>query len=123
MSEVIDKVLCDEDLGGTNVKQRVSYSPKFGVTISGSDFGDTPRSVFGSSEYEYWRSVKPEHVERLFNLLSEQTTMPTQAFSGELLLELICDRFGGDHNAEKRFREWCEANEVPVEFYSWSSGF
>lgn len=114
--------LCHEDVNGTNVWQHVSYSPDQGVQISGSDFGRAPSDVFGSSEYEYWRTVKPENVARLFNKLLEEKGLPDEDLDTERLFNLIASRFGGTYEAEKNFREWCEAKEIPTEFYSWSSG-
>lgn len=69
--------LCDEDVNGTNVFQSVSYSAGKGIRISGSDFGRAPKDAFGSSEYEYWRTVKPEHVDRVFYELPNETLLGT----------------------------------------------
>lgn len=120
-ASIVSGTLCNGDIGGTNVHQSVSYSPKRGIEIAGSDYGRAPKAAFGSSEYEYWRTVKPELVGQFFYTLLKQSGLPWEPFSGERLIELICTRFGGDHNAEKRFRTWCEDHGIPTEFFSWVS--
>jgi hypothetical protein len=99
----------------------LAYSPDRGIEISGTDYGRAPAQSFGSSEYEYWRTVKPEFVSQVFYRLAKQANLPHEQFSGERLIELICERFGGDHRAEERFRTWCEDNFIPTEFFSWVS--
>ena len=118
---VVGDTLCKEDVNGTNVFQYVSYSPERGIEISGSDFGRAPKDVFGSSEYEYWRTVKPEHADRVFFELLKETGLPPEAF-GSRLIELIATRFGGTYEAERFFREWCEEKGIPTGFFSWVSG-
>ena len=115
--------LCNEDVNGTNVRQSVSYSEEKGITISGSDYGRAPRDVFGSSEYEYWRTVEPENVDRVFYELLKESGAPHEEFSGARLLELISSRFGGTYEAEKNFREWCESKSVSTSFFTWASGW
>lgn len=123
MSDPVGALLCDEDVNGTNVHQSVSYSEDTGRQIAGSDFGRAPKDAFGSSEYEYWRSVEPKYCDRVFFALLKQAHLPYEPFTGSRLVELIADRFGGTYEAEKLFREWCETNGIKTEFFAWSSGF
>lgn len=115
--------LCDVDVGGTNVKQSVSYREDDGITIYGSDFGAAPKKFFGSSEYEYARMVKPKYVDRVFFELLKESGAPHERFSSPRLIELIVDRFAGSEKALTQFQEWCEGRAIPVETWAWSSGF
>ncbi len=115
-------VLFDGDVDGTNVFLSVSYHPEQGITISGSDFGSAPRQFFGSSEYEYWRTVKPEYAGEVFFRLLKESGAPHERFTPARLVELIAARFGGTHEAEKNFRQWCDYRSIPHEFFSWVSG-
>lgn len=111
MTRVVSGTLCDGDIHRTNVHQSVSYSPDRGLEISGSDFGRAPRATFGSSEYEYWRTVKPEYADRVFYELLKQARLPHERFSGKRLIELICARFGGDQRAEGASRHGAKTKE------------
>lgn len=119
---VYGRTLFDGDIDGTNVFLSVSYSAESGLVISGSDYGRAPRSAFGSSEYEYWRSVKPRFADRLFYTLLKSMSRPWEPYSGDRLVDLVHERFGGTFEAEKNFRRWCEDHGVPTEFFSWVSG-
>ncbi len=114
--------LFDGDVGGTEVFLSVTCSDEHGLEISGSDYGTAPRSFFGSSEYEYWRSVKPEYTDRVFFTLLKEMGNEWEPYSNERLVELVRERFGGTHQAEKNFRLWCENHFIPTEFFSWVSG-
>ena len=123
MTEPPGATLFKGDVGGTNVSLWVEYVPDTGVTISGSDFGAAPKGVFGSSEYEYWRSVGLEDVERLFEALLRDIGAEPEPFDVDRLINLIVERFGGTYEAEKNFREWCEEHDIPTTFHSWALGF
>ena len=66
------------------------------LVLEGYDLGKSVREVWGVSDYEYWRRVRREHVNRV-------------------LLELIRDRFSSD----VKFHKWLESKGIPDEFFSY----
>ena len=67
--------------------------------------------------------MEPEFTDRLFFSLLKEIGREWEPYSEERLVELVCERFGGTHQAEKNFRLWCEFHSVPTEFFSWVSAF
>ena len=118
---VYGRTLFDGNVEGTNVHLSVCYNDESGLLISGSDWGAAPRRVFGSSEYEYWRNVRPEYADRLFYELLKSMGREWEPYSTNLLVDLVYERFAGTHEAEKNFRLWCQNHSIPTEFFSWVS--
>jgi hypothetical protein len=72
------------------------------LVFEGYDIGDAVERYWGDSDYEYWLTIKTEHL-------------PT------VLLSLIKECF--DHNLFKNdseFRSWLDKNGIPSEFQSWA---
>ncbi|MEP6850599.1 MAG: hypothetical protein ABI999_17200 [Acidobacteriota bacterium] len=67
------------------------------LVLEGYDLGSFVEEVWGDSDYEYWRMVKPE-------------------FLNSVLLHLIKDRF----NSDSEFHKWLQEKEIPDEFTSWA---
>ena len=63
------------------------------LVLEGQDLGAGVKSVFGDSDFEYWRTVKAEHVP-------------------QVLLHLLKDRFQTDFE----FKRWLEEKGIPSEF-------
>ena len=66
------------------------------LVLEGQDIGKSVEEVWGDSDYEYWRRVRKEHLNRL-------------------LLELIRDRFSSD----VEFHKWLGSRGIPDEFFSY----
>ena len=71
------------------------------LVLEGFDIGDFVKEYWGDSDYEYWLTVKAEHLPIV-------------------LLRLIKECF--DNNIFKNdseFKEWLKAKSIPSEFTSW----
>ena len=71
--------------------------PSGELILEGYDIGKSVEDFFGDSDYEYWRTVKAEHVP-------------------EVLLHLIKDRFP----KESDFSAWLKGKGIPSEFFSYA---
>ena len=67
------------------------------LVLEGYDIGPSVEKFFGDSDYEYWRTVKAEHVPLV-------------------LLHLIKDRF----EKESDLKAWLDEKGIPSEFSSYS---
>ena len=66
------------------------------LVLEGYDLGKSVEKHWGDTDYEYWRTVKNEHVPKV-------------------LLELIKERFDSDG----KFHEWLDSKGIPNKFDSW----
>lgn len=66
------------------------------LALEGYDIGKSVEEFFDDADYEYWRTVKAEHVP-------------------EVLLHLIKDRF----QSESDFAAWLKEKGIPSEFFSY----
>jgi len=71
------------------------------LVFEGYDIGDFVKEYWGDSDYEYWLSIKAEHVLTV-------------------LLSLIKECFDkGLFKNDSEFRSWLEKNGIPSNFQSW----
>ncbi|MBA2380215.1 MAG: hypothetical protein H0V76_11645 [Blastocatellia bacterium] len=70
------------------------------LVLEGYDRGDTVQAVWGDSDYEYWRTVKREHLDKV-------------------LLHLLKERFASD----VEFHEWLKKLGIPDEFQQLGLGY
>ncbi|HVF12272.1 MAG TPA: hypothetical protein VNA87_04225 [Actinomycetota bacterium] len=121
MTEAKGVELFKGDVNGTNVFQYAGVNPDGTLELSGSDFGRAPKAFFRSSEYEYFLSVRAEQKPKILALLDPSRGKDdayTEA-DDQALLDLIKERFGGSQKSFSEFRQWCEDNGVPCEFFNW----
>ena len=67
------------------------------LLLTGVDSGPFVKDYFGDYDYEYWLTVKKEHL-------------------STVLLHLIKECF----NTDSEFKEWLNERAVPSEFYSYT---
>ena len=83
---------------GNDISRLTAYVDEKGcLVLEGYDLGNFVEEVWGDSDYEYWRKVKPEFLETV-------------------LLQLIKDRFSSDGD----FHSWLREKGIPDEFDSWA---
>lgn len=67
------------------------------LVIDCADIGEKVKQIWGDYDYEWWITVRREHVPKV-------------------LLLLIKERFA---NKSEEFREWLKGHNIPSEFDSW----
>lgn len=71
------------------------------LVFEGYDIGDTVKEYWGDSDYEYWLTIKTEHL-------------------NTLLLHLIKECFDQKiFTNDSEFRTWLDAKGISSEFSSW----
>ncbi len=88
------------------------------LLLSGQDLGPFVEEHWGDSDYEYWVTVKREHLGRLAALLGgEGGGGPGE---GEVLPLLRRAYETGRFTDSSGFMEWLKENGVPYEFSSYA---
>lgn len=88
---------------------------KGNLVVEGADSGPKVKDFWKvSGEYEYWRTVKRRHVDRVFTLLQAQAGKNAAADDRLKLMR----RF----KSEPEFSTWLDENGIPSAFNSWLSG-
>ena len=101
-------ILCDEENENVQVKVRAEIVHGY-LEISGHDFGLAVENLFETDDYEYFYRFDRANTERLLALLSD----------GETSVEnTLLSRFSGMDGC-KALREFCDANEIKYQFYSY----
>jgi hypothetical protein len=101
------------------------------LVFDGQDIGEPVKAWFGDSDYEYWLVVKNSWKPALIAALMQDAGGRPGIAGGifartpdmgddELLLALILDRYHDDISAVTRFREWCDAHNIPTEYSSYA---
>ena len=71
------------------------------LVFEGYDIGDTVKEYWGDSDYEYWLTIKADHLP-------------------SVLLHLIKECFDQKmFTNDSQFREWLEKKGIPSSFRSW----
>ena len=89
---------------GTNDHQILEiYIDETGnLVFEGYDIGDAVERYWGDSDYEYWLTIKAQHLPTvLLNLIKE-------CFDKKLFTN------------DSEFRDWLEKQGIPSEFHSWA---
>jgi hypothetical protein len=102
-----------------------AWTDSKGLVLEGQDTGEQVERIWGDLDYEYWLSVKREHLDRVLNGLAEKlggmpAPLEDRKAQDQLLLGLLqaCwDR--GFFETDVDFREWLEGIRVPSEFASY----
>lgn len=92
------------------------------LNFSASDSGDSVEEYFRKDEYEFGVLISAENKEMLLQtmLKAGRSAVPpksSEADPDRLLLALLEDRFGGEMSAVDRFRNFCEAQKIPYEWW------
>lgn len=96
-----------------------------GLVVEGQDLGSGVSAVWGDSDYEYWVTVKPEHLDRVLAGLASKLDQKTPSSNGKkqrdrLVLEYLELAFGeGLFESSSGYRRWLGAIHVPSEFFSY----
>ena len=101
--------LCDERNSDDWFLLNASYDGKK-LEFSGDDFGGQVGSFFGGDEYEYWYQLDEANTKKFIAALKEDTGI-------EDLKEALKARFSGI-NASGKIREFAEARDIKMGFYS-----
>ena len=67
------------------------------LLLSGYDSGPSVKEYFGDFDYEYWLTVKSEHIPNI-------------------LLNLIKERFKNDYE----FKDWLKEKDIPYDFATYT---
>lgn len=79
----------------------VKISDEGNLVFEGFDLGDFVKEYWGDSDYEYWLTIKAEHL-------------PT------VLLHLIKECFDNKiFTNDSEFRDWLKKKGIPSDFQSW----
>lgn len=90
-------IIYDRKEGENHYSLTTEINEEGDLLLTGVDSGPFVKDYFGDYDYEYWLSVKEEHV-------------------STVLLYLIKERFKTDGE----FKEWLKEKEVPSEFSSYT---
>ena len=91
--------LFDDRTGADHVRAELRLDPGGDLVLEGFCAGPLAERVFGDEDWEYWVTVPAEQKDRL-------------------LLELLHEKYAGDTLAERHFREWLAARDIPFRFGS-----
>ncbi len=90
--------------------RKVQLDAEGDLVWAGHDMGPQVASVFGGSEYEFWRTIRAAHLPALTQALGGQP--------GADVAQLVRQRFESD----VVLNQFAEAHGIPTEFSSYSSG-
>lgn len=96
-----------------------------GLVIEGQDVGPTVAAIWGDSDYEYWLTVRPEHLDRVATSLAVKLGEPDSpdgaVATDEFLLDLLERAWTrGVFETDVDFRQWLDEIGVPSEFASYA---
>lgn len=92
-------ILFEDRESATKIFIELRQNPDGGLTLSGQDIGEAPKTCFGKSDYEYAVTV-PESAVPL------------------LAMHLLAEKYRNDAEAVSGLREFCERHLVPCSFWS-----
>lgn len=90
-------VLVDQP-GPMSIHLEAEVKPGGDFVISGQDVGEAPDEVFGTSDYEYFLTVRAEHKD-------------------EVLIALFETVYKGDPMLFSRFKELLQSRQIPFEHF------
>lgn len=70
-----------------------------GVTLSGQDLGEAPRTHFGKADYEYAVTVPAEGIRAL-------------------AIQLLAEKYQNDASAVSGLKDFCDRRQIPCSFWS-----
>lgn len=94
-----DKVNLVRTTGPTSIYIEAEITDDGDLLFSGQDLGDSPREIFGDSDYEYWLLIKAAHKDAL-------------------LLALIEEAYAGNSKVISEFQGFLKSKGIPSEFHS-----
>ena len=107
------KVVLREERSGPDGRYLWAYfGPDGALHIDGQDLGPATAPVSADGEYEWFETIRPEHLPRLVELLGGE--------AGTDLLDLLAERYTGAGAAE--LERILRESEIPVELFVYSEG-
>lgn len=107
------QLFCSDTIGTNRRDITVGITPDGELLMDGCDNGPLVKELFGKFDFEYSLTIKEKDLPDLFNALAS----PNQAYSEELLLDLVVGRFGHKEGF-LAFKEFLIQQGIPV--MSWS---
>lgn len=99
-----------EERTGPDQRFLTAYVSQDGALhIDGQDLGPATAPVSADGEYEWFTTIRPEHLPRLVELLGGEP--------GADVLDLLAARYTGDGAAE--FERTLRESGIPVELFVW----
>jgi hypothetical protein len=86
-----------DEQDGEHVHAEIGVNADGDVVLEGYCAGRIAEGVFGDSDWEYWVTVPSDQKDRL-------------------LLALLREKYAGDTLAERHFRDWLDARDIPHRF-------
>lgn len=109
--------------GPTSIHIRAYFNENGELVIEGQDIGEAPRQVFGDLDYEYWLTISPEHLPKLFSALTGKSVQAANAMKAELLkdklLQVLFEHYAGDAGLVTKLRNLLNENSIPGRFHSY----
>ncbi len=96
-----------------------------GLVVEGQDLGPGVSAFWGDSDYEYWVTVRPDHLDKVLRELASKLGKKAPAPRREkrrdrLILEYLKQAFSkGMFESSSDYRRWLDAVDVPSEFFSY----
>lgn len=87
--------------GPTSIHIDAEITDKRDLLYPGQDVGDTPREVFGDSDYEYWLLIKARDKD-------------------QALLAIIEKLYSGNPKMISEVQEYLRSRGIPCEFHSYA---
>ena len=92
---------------------QISFNEENQLYFEGHDVGKTVGELLGDSDYEYYYTVEPDEVRKIYELWG----IPHGAKS--VLLNEIKNRFAGNE-AYSKFGQFMEQNNIKHERFTWA---
>lgn len=106
-------ILYKEESENIKISMEMYFNEKGQLIFDGFDIGKTVKEIWGDSDYEYYYTIEPEEVKKLFPLFGIATSDKKS-----LLLE-IEKRFKGN-KAYSKFGDFMRENNIDFTAFTWT---